>query len=113
MTYRSELYLIKSDNTEIPANIIANTLYLNKSYCEEEQLEIGGCIPSQFKCSVYGIEDITDIVKLEYIRYSNDEPDISFEGIIEELTSTSDDGTYNITILIICQVLVKFLLNLF
>ena len=97
MTYRSELYLIKSDNTEIPANIIANTLYLNKSYCEEEQLEIGGCIPSQFKCSVYGIEDITDIVKLKYIRYSNDEPDISFEGIIEELTSTSNDGIYNIT----------------
>lgn len=97
MTYRSELYLIKSDNTEIPANIIANTLYLNKSYCEEEQLEIGGCIPSQFKCSVYGIEDITDIVKLRYIRYSNDEPDISFEGIIEELTSTSNDGIYNIT----------------
>ena len=97
MTYRSELYLIKSDNTEIPANIIANTLYLNKSYCEEEQLEIGGCIPSQFKCSVYGIEDITDIVKLRYIRYSNDEPDISFEGIIEELTSTSNDGVYNIT----------------
>lgn len=97
MTYRSELYLIKSDNTEIPANIIANTLYLNKSFCEEEQLEIGGCIPSQFKCSVYGIEDITDIVKLRYIRYSNDEPDISFEGIIEELTSTSNDGIYNIT----------------
>ena len=97
MTYRSELYLIKSDNTEIPANIIANTLYLNKSYCEEEQLEIGGCIPSQFKCSVYGIEDITDIVKLKYIRYSNDEPDISFEGIIDELTSTSNDGIYNIT----------------
>lgn len=96
MTYRSELYLIKSDNTEIPANIIANTLYLNKSYCEEEQLEIGGCIPSQFKCSVYGIEDITDIVKLKYIRYSNDEPDISFEGNIEELTSTSNDGIYNI-----------------
>ena len=97
MTYRSELYLIKSDNTEIPANIIANTLYLNKSFCEEEQLEIGGCIPSQFKCSIYGIEDITDIVKLKYIRYSNDEPDISFEGIIEELTSTSNDGIYNIT----------------
>lgn len=97
MTYRSELYLIKSDNTEILADIIANTLYLNKSYCEEEQLEIGGCIPSQFKCSVYGIEDITDIVKLKYIRYSNDEPDISFEGIIEELTSTSNDGIYNIT----------------
>lgn len=97
MTYRSELYLIKSDNTEIPANIIANTLYLNKSYCEEEQLEIGGCIPSQFKCSVYGIEDITDIVKLKYIRYSNDEPDISFEGNIAELTSTSNDGIYNIT----------------
>ena len=97
MTYRSELYLIKSDNTEIPANIIANTLYLNKSYCEEEQLELGGCIPSQFKCSVYGIEDITDIVKLKYIRYSDNEPDISFEGIIEELTSTSNDGIYNIT----------------
>ena len=97
MTYRSELYLIKSDNTEIPANIIANTLYLNKSYCEEEQLEIGGCIPSQFKCSVYGIEDITDIVKLKYIRYSDNEPDISFEGNIAELTSTSNDGIYNIT----------------
>ncbi len=97
MTYRSELYLIKSDNTEIPANIIANTLYLNKSYCEEEQLEIGGCIPSQFKCSVYGIEDISDIVKLKYIRYSNDEPDISFEGNIAELTSTGNDGIYNIT----------------
>lgn len=97
MTYRSELYLIKSDNTEIPANIIANTLALNKSFCEEEQLEIGGCIPSQFKCSVYGIEDITDIVRLKYIRYSNNEPDISFEGIIEELTSTSNDGIYNIT----------------
>ena len=97
MTYRSELYLIKSDNTEIPANIIANTLYLNKSFCEEEQLEIGGCIPSQFKCSVYGIEDITNIVKLRYIRYSNDEPDISFEGNIAELTSTSNDGIYNIT----------------
>lgn len=97
MTYRSELYLIKSDNTEIPANIIANTLYLNKSYCEEEQIEVGGCIASQFKCSVYGIEDITDIVKLRYIRYSDNEPDISFEGIIEELTSTSNDGIYNIT----------------
>ena len=97
MTYRSELYLIKSDNTEIPANIIANTLYLNKSYCEEEQLEIGGCIPSQFKCSVYGIEDITDIVKLKYIRYSDNEPDMSFEGNIAELTSTSNDGIYNIT----------------
>lgn len=97
MTYRSELYLIKSDNTEIPANIIANTLSLNKSFCEEEQIQVGGCIPSQFKCSVYGIEDITDIVKLKYIRYSNDEPDISFEGIIEELTSTSNDGIYNIT----------------
>lgn len=97
MTYRSELYLIKSDNTEIPANIIANTLALNKSFCEEEQLEIGGCIPSQFKCSVYGIEDITDIVRLKYIRYSNNEPDISFEGIIEELTSISNDGIYNIT----------------
>ncbi len=97
MTYRSELYLIKSDNTEIPANIIANTLYLNKSYCEEEQLELGGCIPSQFKCSVYGIEDITDVVRLKYIRYSNNEPDISFEGIIAEITSTSNDGIYNIT----------------
>lgn len=97
MTYRSELYLIKSDNTEIPANIIANTLYLNKSYCEEEQLELGGCIASQFKCSVYGIEDITDIVRLKYIRYSNNEPDISFEGIIAEITSTSNDGIYNIT----------------
>ena len=97
MTYRSELYLIKSDNTEIPANIIANTLYLNKSYCEEEQIEVGGCIASQFKCSVYGIEDITDIVKLRYIRYSDNEPDISFEGNIEELTSTSNDGIYNIT----------------
>lgn len=97
MTYRSELYLIKSDNTEIPANIIANTLSLNKSYCEEEQLELGGCIPSQFKCSVYGIEDITDIVRLKYIRYSNNEPDISFEGIIAEITSTSNDGIYNIT----------------
>lgn len=97
MTYRSELYLVKSDNTEIPANIIANTLYLNKSYCEEEQLELGGCIASQFKCSVYGIEDITDIVRLKYIRYSNNEPDISFEGIIAEITSTSNDGIYNIT----------------
>lgn len=97
MTYRSELYLIKSDNTEIPANIIANTLYLNKSFCEEEQIEVGGCIASQFKCSVYGIEDISDIVKLKYIRYSNNEPDISFEGIIAEITSTSNDGIYNIT----------------
>ena len=97
MNYRSELYLIKSDNTEIPANIIANTLYLNKSYCEEEQLEIGGCIPSQFKCSVYGIEDISDIIRLKYIRYSDNEPDISFEGNIAELTSTSNDGIYNIT----------------
>lgn len=97
MIYRSELYLIKSDNTEIPVNIIANTLSLNKSYCEEEQLELGGCIPSQFKCSVYGIEDISDIVRLKYIRYSNNEPDISFEGIIAEITSTSNDGIYNIT----------------
>ena len=71
MTYRSELYLIKSDNTEIPANIIANTLYLNKSYCEEEQLEIGGCIPSQFKCSVYGIEDITDIAIRDLVDYQD------------------------------------------